>query len=87
MNKELRTQTASILCEVLNIILSPEDNPQRNETPNWDSLKHMELILRLEEQFQVRFTVREVAGIESLDDPSFWAFQTTYKSTDDPTIR
>ena len=68
MNIELRTQTASILCEVLNIKLSPENNPQRNETPNWDSLKHMELILRLEEQFQVRFTVRDVAGIESLDD-------------------
>lgn len=68
MNDELRKHTAAILSEVLNTAISAEDNPQRSEMPSWDSLKHMELILRLEEQFQVRFTIREVTGIQSLDD-------------------
>ncbi|GGF98779.1 acyl carrier protein [Paenibacillus abyssi] len=68
MNKELHTRIASILSEVLNAEFVPQDNPTRQGMPNWDSLKHMELILRLEEQFQVRFSIREVAGIQSLDD-------------------
>jgi acyl carrier protein len=65
---DLRAHTAAILCEILNMEWSPEDNPQRGQIANWDSLKHMELILRLEEHFQVRFTIGEVAGIQSLDD-------------------
>lgn len=68
MNNELRKQIGNILSEVLNTALPPGDNPKREEMPNWDSLKHMELILRLEEQFNVRFSIREVAGIKSLHD-------------------
>lgn len=68
MNNELRKQIGNILSEVLNTALPPDDNPKREEMPNWDSLKHMELILRLEEQFNVRFSIREVAGIKSLHD-------------------
>lgn len=68
MNNELRQQIGSILSEVLNTTLAPDINPKREEIPNWDSLKHMELILRLEEQFNVRFSIKEVAGITSLDD-------------------
>jgi len=65
---EIRKQIGSILSEVLNTPIPPHGNPRREELPNWDSLKHMELILRLEEQFDVRFSIREVAGIQSLDD-------------------
>ncbi|KKO54269.1 acyl carrier protein [Paenibacillus sp. DMB20] len=68
MNNELRKQIGNILSEVLNTALPPGDNPKREEMPSWDSLKHMELILRLEEQFNVRFSIREVAGIKSLHD-------------------
>lgn len=68
MNNELRKQVGSILSEVLNTTLSSDENPKRKEMPNWDSLKHMELILRLEEELNVRFSIKEVAGITSLDD-------------------
>ena len=68
MNNELHQQIGSILSEVLNTTLPPDINPKREEMPNWDSLKHMELILRLEEQFNVRFSIKEVAEITSLDD-------------------
>lgn len=68
MNEDLRAHTAAILSEVLGITYSPENNPSRGQIANWDSLKHMELILRLEEHFQIRFTIGEVASIQSLDD-------------------
>ncbi|WP_106768582.1 phosphopantetheine-binding protein [Paenibacillus faecalis] len=68
MNNELRKQVGSILSEVLNTTLSSDENPKRKEMPNWDSLKHMELILRLEEELNVRFSIKEVAAITSLDD-------------------
>lgn len=68
MTNELRAGVASILSEVLNIALFPDDNPVRSELPDWDSLKHMELILRLEEHFRIRFSIREVTQIQNLDD-------------------
>ncbi|UVI28644.1 acyl carrier protein [Paenibacillus spongiae] len=68
MKSELRNQVRSILSEVLNADLSSIDNPARNELAAWDSLKHMELILRLEEQYHIRFSIREVADIQCLDD-------------------
>lgn len=68
MNEDLRNHTAAILSEVLDITYSPEDNLSRGQIANWDSLKHMELILRLEEKFHIRFTIGEVASIQSLDD-------------------
>ncbi|MFC7678010.1 acyl carrier protein [Paenibacillus sp. GCM10028914] len=68
MNDELRKQVGTILSDVLNTAWPPNENPKREELPSWDSLKHMELILRLEEQFNVRFSINEVAGITSLDD-------------------
>lgn len=68
MNNKLHTQITSILAEVLDVELASMDNQLRSQIPSWDSLKHMELILRLEEEYQVRFSSREVAGIQSLDD-------------------
>lgn len=68
MNDEIRKQVGLILSDVLNTALPPDENPKREEMPNWDSLKHMEIILRLEEQFHVRFSIKEVAGITSMGD-------------------
>lgn len=68
MKDKLRADIAAILSEVLDTVLSPEDNPQREDIPAWDSLKHMELVLRLEERFHIRFSFREVSEIQSLND-------------------
>jgi Acyl carrier protein len=68
VNDELRNEISAILSEVLNIPIASEENPMRSRTAYWDSLNHMELILRLEEQYQVRFTIKEAADIESLED-------------------
>ncbi|MEK4512674.1 acyl carrier protein [Paenibacillus sp. FSL K6-2524] len=68
MNDELRKHIASILSEVLNIAISPDDNPWRSQLASWDSLKHLELIFRFEEEFTIRFTIKEVAAIQNVDD-------------------
>ncbi|WP_054956225.1 acyl carrier protein [Paenibacillus dakarensis] len=68
MNDKLLDRLRTILSEVLNTGVLPNESPKREELPSWDSLKHMELILRLEEQFDIRFSIEEVAGITGLDD-------------------
>lgn len=68
MNNQLRTHITSIVAEELSLQPATMDNRLRSQLPNWDSLKHMELILRLEEEFQIRFSSREVAEIQGLDD-------------------
>ena len=68
MSRELRQQLLELLAEVLEVPLSQDSNPQRHSLDSWDSLKHMELILSLEETYNIRFTSDEVAGVESLDD-------------------
>jgi len=35
--------------------------------PNWDSLRHMNLVLALEEEFSVSFTDEEITDMLSLD--------------------
>lgn len=68
MNDRLRNELTSVVTKVLNVDVDYLNDRQRTEIPSWDSLKHLELILRLEEQFQVRFSSKEVAGISSFDD-------------------
>jgi len=70
MKDVLLEQVRSILTEVLgdSVTALEEENLNREHLPAWDSLRHMELILRLEEQFDVRFSIREASIIQSLND-------------------
>ena len=44
--------------------LSPTDNAAT--VNGWDSLAHMELVLKIEKEFEIRFEAREIMVIESL---------------------
>ena len=44
------------------------DTLQLQEIPNWDSMSHMMLIMRLEENFQVQLTGDQIADIKSVAD-------------------
>jgi acyl carrier protein len=68
LSEKLRSQLASIVAKELNIEPASLNDRLRSQIPSWDSLKHLELILRLEQQFHVRFSSKEVADIQSLDD-------------------
>jgi len=44
------------------------DSLALSDIPNWDSLAHMMLIVRLEETYQIQFTGDEIADIKSVGD-------------------
>ena len=46
--------------------LSDESNA--SNTPNWDSLRHIEVIFAVESAFNVRFTMPEMTGMRQLGD-------------------
>jgi acyl carrier protein len=46
--------------------LNDESNAQN--TPKWDSLRHIEVVFAIENAFHVRFTMPEIAGLRKLGD-------------------
>ena len=48
--------------------IAPDELVTRDSEPTWDSLKHVELILMLEEYFGVRFGEEEMAALRSSEE-------------------
>ena len=46
--------------------LTEESNAQN--TPKWDSLRHIEVVFAMENAFHVRFTMPEISGLRKLGD-------------------
>jgi len=44
------------------------DDLTMKQTDNWDSLKHMELIVSLEQTFEIDFTFDEIVAMKTLED-------------------
>ena len=62
-------QLYNIVSKVLNVdtsVLSEESNAQN--TPRWDSMRHIEVIFAVESAFHVRFTMPEIANLRKLGD-------------------
>lgn len=47
--------------------LLTEDSNAQN-TPKWDSLRHIEVVFAMENAFHVRFTMPEIASLRKLSD-------------------
>ncbi|MBG9755862.1 hypothetical protein ABD89_07895 [Lysinibacillus sphaericus] len=41
-------------------------NREKNAT--WDSIKHLEIIMAIEEEFDIRFTATEVTAVKTIQD-------------------
>ena len=63
MEERVRTIMSSILKVPIGS-LRPDSSPDEIET--WDSMQHLNLILSLEEEFHVKFSVEEVGEMQSL---------------------
>ena len=67
-----RFQIQSAVAELLSITvgrhIAQTESVTRDFEPTWDSLKHIELILILEEHFGVRFSEEEMAALRSSDE-------------------
>jgi acyl carrier protein len=68
-HRMMRSQIQAAVVELLSITvgrpIAPSELVTRDSEPRWDSLKHVELILMLEEQFGVQFSEKEMAGLRS----------------------
>ncbi|MEL6873297.1 MAG: acyl carrier protein [Pseudomonadota bacterium] len=47
---------------------SLNEDSNASNTPNWDSLRHIEVIFAVESAFNVRFTMPEIASLRRLGD-------------------
>ena len=63
MEKKIR----EILSVVFKRPLSADEEPAYGNTPEWDSLRHMELIFSLEEEFDIFFSKEEIPTLKSFD--------------------
>ena len=66
MKKEIRkTDLEKLIGAILKIPPSSEIN--RDSSPEWDSLKHMEIIFSLESKYSVTFSEEEMVQMNSVD--------------------
>ena len=47
---------------------SLDEASNASNVPQWDSLRHIEVIFAIESAYQVRFTMPEIAGLRNLGD-------------------
>jgi|HigsolmetaAR203D_1030402.scaffolds.fasta_scaffold11586_2 acyl carrier protein len=66
MNREISRRVAEIMALVLGLDEAEAAQANRERIGSWDSIKHMELMLYLEEEFQVRFTPEQLASASDL---------------------
>ena len=67
---------ASVLLELQPIFAGVLDEPgltvtrgsSASNTPNWDSLAHIELIETVERHFKVRFSLKELQNVKEVGD-------------------
>ena len=69
MNESVQQRLRKIIADVLGLSESEvgEDFSYR-DTDRWDSLKHMEIITAIEQNFSVTLTVDEIVGMVSIED-------------------
>ena len=63
----IETTVRQTLSKALGRPVAPNDNVIQGEEPLWDSLKHVELMFMLEEEFGIALTPDDFAMMTSVD--------------------
>lgn len=64
---EIEQRAASVLSIVLNIPVSEiSSEATQDHYPTWDSLKHLDLVVALEEEFDIHISEEEIGNLLSL---------------------
>ena len=64
----MKNKVKKIFAVVFNLELNTiKDDASPDNILNWDSLNHMNLIVSLEEEFNIRFTDEEIGEMLNLD--------------------
>lgn len=63
-----RPQIENSVVTVVRTVLKCEATPEtsRDNTPQWDSLKHIEIIFALEDELGIQFSEQEMAAMDSV---------------------
>lgn len=70
MNRSDILEKVKKICAVI-FETKPEDiliETSMEEIPNWDSLTHLQLISKCEEEFEIRFELIDIISIENIKD-------------------
>lgn len=62
---QIERKVAEVLSTVLKRPLNAGSDIDRRNTPQWDSLKHVEIMFALEEELGIEFSEDELAGLNS----------------------
>lgn len=65
--ERLRAEIRDTLSVVLGRAIEPDDPCLRGESPDWDSLKHIELVFALEGALGVRFDADELGYLTDVE--------------------
>lgn len=64
----MRETINEILIEILELDDANVELLDREKNATWDSIKHLEIIMAIEEEFDIRFTAAEVTAIKNIRD-------------------
>jgi len=62
---DLDVDVQTLLARVLRLAERPTAELRRDETARWDSLKHVEIVFALEDEYAVHFDESEFAAMDS----------------------
>jgi acyl carrier protein len=62
-SNELCGAVTAIVARVLNACPEEVSNARRGEYEDWNSLKHIEIVFQIEEEFEVQFDEEEIAEL------------------------
>ena len=64
-----QAKLSQIVAKVLEVdVATISDASNAKNTPNWDSMRHIELLLAVEVAFGVQFTMAEITSMQNLGD-------------------
>lgn len=64
-NNEIEARLNAVLSSVLNLDVGVVKEPSRKSLPAWDSLKHVEIMFAVEDEFSVQFSEEELNALDS----------------------
>lgn len=63
----IQAKIIEVMSDVLDNVTVSESTC-RQSTPEWNSLKHMEIIFAIEEEFNIQYSVEEIIEVSSVLD-------------------
>ena len=64
----MKSRVIKIFSLVFDRKIQKNENLIYGKTEDWDSLKHIEIILSVEEEFDIHFTKKDINELTSLND-------------------